>query len=206
MSQSEPFTEEKIFRAATEVFVEKGLDGARMQDIADRAGINKALLHYYFRSKEKLFDAVFDNLSETLLHKFASIFSEDMTFEKKLAYFFEEHISFLQRNEGLPLFILGEIAKRDDLLERFIKKINFQNIKENILTDSKIKLSDRMVVHLMISVISLSVFPVAARPLLKGIMDQQGIDYNEIIEERKSFSPAFVMNAISGFMNNGGIK
>ena len=63
-------TEEKIIEAATKIFLEKGKDGARMQEIADRAGINKALLHYYFRSKEKLYQEVFSN---ELKHFFTSI-------------------------------------------------------------------------------------------------------------------------------------
>ncbi|HRR94032.1 MAG TPA: helix-turn-helix domain-containing protein, partial [Bacteroidales bacterium] len=63
MTEVEKLTEEKIFEAATEVFQEKGFDGTRMQNIAQRAGINKALLHYYFRKKDALFDAVFQKLA-----------------------------------------------------------------------------------------------------------------------------------------------
>ena len=60
MTEKEKQTEERIFEAATDVFLDKGMDGARMQDIANHAGINKALLHYYFRTKDHLFNAVFE--------------------------------------------------------------------------------------------------------------------------------------------------
>ena len=60
-------TEEKILKAAEEVFVQKGLDGARMQEIADKAGINKSLLHYYYRTKDKLFSKVFKIISHIFL-------------------------------------------------------------------------------------------------------------------------------------------
>ena len=72
MTENEKLTEEKIFEAATEVFVEKGMDGARMQDIANQAGINKALLHYYYRTKEKLFNAVFEMIARKILKKIRS--------------------------------------------------------------------------------------------------------------------------------------
>ena len=62
MTENDKQTEEKIFEAATDVFIEKGMDGARMQDIADHAGINKALLHYYYRTKDRLFNAVFEKI------------------------------------------------------------------------------------------------------------------------------------------------
>ena len=63
MTENDKQTEEKIFEAATDVFVEKGMDGARMQDIANHAGINKALLHYYYRTKDHLFNAVFEKIA-----------------------------------------------------------------------------------------------------------------------------------------------
>ncbi len=69
MTENDKLTEEKIFEAATEVFVEKGMDGARMQDIANHAGINKALLHYYYRTKEKLFSAVFEMIARKMFNK-----------------------------------------------------------------------------------------------------------------------------------------
>ena len=88
MSENEKLTEEKIFEAATDVFVEKGLDGARMQDIADHAGINKALLHYYFRTKDKLFNAVFEMIAKKIFKKFAPVFDETLTLEEKIRFFF----------------------------------------------------------------------------------------------------------------------
>ena len=71
MTETDKQTEEKIFEAATEVFIEKGMDGARMQDIADHAGINKALLHYYYRTKDQLFNAVFEMIAGKMFKKFA---------------------------------------------------------------------------------------------------------------------------------------
>ena len=95
MTENDKQTEEKIFEAATDVFVEKGMDGARMQDIATHAGINKALLHYYFRTKDQLFNAVFEKIARKIFKKFAPVFDENLTLEEKIRFFFREHIAFL---------------------------------------------------------------------------------------------------------------
>jgi AcrR family transcriptional regulator len=196
MRQPEMITEEKIFSAATEVFAEKGMTGARMQDIADRAGINKSLLHYYYRSKDKLFKAVFDKLAETMFLKFASILGREIPFEEKIAYFFSEHISFLQKNPNLPLFIITEVARDPGLLKKFISSVNIQAIGKTLKPDLNPGITETEITHLMVTVVSMSVFPVLARPVVEAILEQQGIDYDTFLEERKVYSPHFVAEAI----------
>src|SRR5665647_861310 len=114
MTETEKQTEEKIFEAATEVFIEKGMDGARMQDIASYAGINKALLHYYYRTKDQLFNAVFEMILKQILKKFAPVFDDTLTLEEKIRFFFKEHIAFLQANPRLPGFLLNEVNRNPD--------------------------------------------------------------------------------------------
>ena len=195
MVHEEKLTEDRIFSAATDIFEEKGLAAARMQDIADKAGINKALLHYYFRTKDKLFAAVFDKLAEKMFRKFAGILAKDMPLEEKIKYFFEEHISFLHKNPKLPLFILGEISQNPELLEKFLSKINFNEIKGR--TDGTTPgLNEEDLSHLIVTLVSLTVFPIAARPVIEGILDRQGIDYNEFIKQRKTWAPEFVINSL----------
>ncbi|MEA1887936.1 MAG: TetR/AcrR family transcriptional regulator, partial [Bacteroidota bacterium] len=192
-------TEEKIFDAATKIFEEKGLAAARMQDIADRAKINKALLHYYFRSKEKLFLAVFDKLADKIFKKFAGIFEEDMPFEEKIRYFFKEHMKFLQKNPKLPMFILAEVSRNPELLDKFLSKINIGKIKTKISGDVSTSLPEEAIPHLMVSIVSLSVFPIAAKPILKGILQQAGIEYNHFIRERMDVTPEFILSALKQY-------
>jgi AcrR family transcriptional regulator len=196
MTQAEMITEEKIFLAATEVFAEKGMTGARMQDIADRAGINKSLLHYYYRSKDKLFKAVFDKLAETMFRKFSSILAKEIPFEEKIAYFFSEHISFLQKNPNLPLFIITEVARDPELLNKYISSVNFQTIGETVKPDLNPGITEKEIAHLMVTIVSMSVFPVLARPIVEAILAPQGIDYDTFLEERKAYSPQFMSKAI----------
>ena len=203
MNTEDKITEEKIFDAATEEFEEKGMDGARMQDIADRAGINKALLHYYFRTKDKLFLAVFDKLAEKMFKKFAGIFELDMPMDKKLEYFFTEHMSFLEKNPKLPMFILREINRNPELLEKFLSKINFENIESGMIKNIPRKdMPENDFAHLMISIVSLSVFPIVAKPIIEGILSKQDISYDKFIEERKQYSPWFIESAILGMAEN----
>ena len=126
-------TEDKIIKAATSVFIEKGLDGARMQEIADRAEINKALLHYYFRSKEKLFIAVFSLIAKKMFKKiFKSFVDPNKSLEEKIHHFYKEHITLLQKNPSLPAFIINEINKNPKLIKEIFNDEEFQNIRNTI--------------------------------------------------------------------------
>lgn len=202
MTKEELQTEEKIFRAATEIFEEKGMSGARMQDIADRAGINKALLHYYFRSKEKLFEAVFEMLTEKMFEKFAAILAQQMPFKEKIEYFFREHIGFLQKNPLLPLFIMGEVDRKPELLQRFLSKLDFNRIKGSLKESLPGDMADKEVAHLMITILSLSIFPVVARPIIAGVLKMPGEEYDDFLEERKTYSPYLIMKALENSLTD----
>src|SRR6476620_11888786 len=101
-------TEEKILLAARKVFLNKGMDGARMQDIADEAGINKALLHYYVRSKDKLFEQIFLEVASSMLPHIFSIFQSDDTLFTKIDKFCDAYITTQIKTPYVPIFILIE--------------------------------------------------------------------------------------------------
>jgi TetR/AcrR family transcriptional regulator len=128
MTDKDKQTEERIFEAATIVFEEEGMTGARMQNIANRAGINKALLHYYFRTKDHLFDAVFTKLAKKMFMKFAPIFNENLSIEDKIRFFFREHIDFLKQNPRLPGFILNEINRNPQRIKKLLSNVDFMDI------------------------------------------------------------------------------
>jgi AcrR family transcriptional regulator len=99
-------TEEKILIAARKVFIEKGWDGARMQEIADNAGINKALLHYYFRNKEQLFKRVFAGIVGKLIPNLNTIIQSEQPIFEKIQAFIDAYLDFLLANQELPLLSL----------------------------------------------------------------------------------------------------
>jgi len=203
MTEIEKQTEDRIFESATEIFIEKGMDGARMQDIANHAGINKALLHYYYRTKDHLFEAVFEKMASVLFSRFAPVFDENATLEEKIRFFFREHISFLQKNPRLPAFILNEVnrnpARMKKLLQRF--SINeFWNNLERLHHDELIRygITREILPQVMSSLVALSIFPFAAKGILEVLLEKSGYDFNDYLEQRKDFASDFVIRAIKG--------
>jgi len=202
MSENEKLTEDKIFEAATEVFIEKGMDGARMQDIADQAGINKALLHYYYRTKEKLFTTVFEMIARKLFVKFAPVFDENLSLDQKIRFFFKEHISFLQENPRLPGFILNEVNRHPERIKKLLANVDFENLWMKLYEQHKAELdryhiSRSDIPQLMISMAAISVFPFAAKGILEGILGKIDMNFNDFIEERKDYAAEFVIRAIT---------
>lgn len=201
MTESDKQTEERIFDAATDVFTEKGMDGARMQDIANHAEINKSLLHYYYRSKDRLFDAVFEKIAGKMFSKFAPVFDENLTLEEKIRFFFREHITFLQKNPRLPAFLLNEINRNPARIKRVIRNIDIDKIWMTIADQHKEELeryniTKESIPQLMSTIAAISVFPFAARGILEAIFEKQGIDFDAYLEERKKFAPEFVIKAL----------
>jgi TetR/AcrR family transcriptional regulator len=202
MTENDKQTEEKIFEAATDVFLEKGMDGARMQDIATHAGINKALLHYYYRTKDQLFNAVFEMIARKMLKKFAPVFDENLSLEAKIRFFFKEHITFLQENPRLPAFIINEINRHPERIKNILKNIDLENVWKKLSEQHKeemikYNITEESLPQLMTSIAAMSVFPFAARGLIDAILSKQGVNFNDYIEERKEFAADFVIKAIT---------
>ena len=193
-------TEEKILNAAQTVFIQKGMDGARMQEIADEAHINKALLHYYFRTKEKLFDAIFKKVFSKILPNIMEMVDSDLPVEKKLELFIENYIDLLMKNPFLPTFILKEMNHNPEFLASIIKGTGIKPQEifamfEKEMNAGKIKRMDPR--DLLINILSLSIFPIAAKPLMTIMFfDKDKNAYNEFITTRKITVKEFVLNSI----------
>ena len=104
-------TETEILIAAKEIFQQKGMAGARMQEIADKAKINKALLHYYFRSKQLLFEAVFKSAFSLLAPQLNKVLNDDSDLFEKIKRFTESYVSFVIKHPYLPNFVIQELNK-----------------------------------------------------------------------------------------------
>lgn len=201
MTEQEKQTEDKIFEAATEVFIDKGLDGARMQDIASRAGINKSLLHYYYRTKDRLFTAVFEMIAGQMFKKFGPVFDEKMSLEDKIRFFVKEHISFLQKNPKLPVFILNEFHRNPERIRKLIQSLDFGELWSALENQHKEELkryniTEENIPQFMTTMAGMTVFPFAARPLIAGIMEKMGYDFDTYLEERKVYAADFVIRAL----------
>jgi TetR/AcrR family transcriptional regulator len=179
-------TEEKILLAAEEVFLRDGYAGSRMQEIADLAGMNKALLHYYFRSKDKLFEKIFDKKIELLFPKLEELLEQNISFEDLICAFVEKYIALLSENPYLPLFVIT-IANRPDNKD-FMKKLPISINKKLVdifMKDAllgKIKAINPL--HFIVSVISMCAFPFIAKPVIMEISKSNESQYQEFLKSR----------------------
>ena len=200
MEAKKDSTEEKILEAAKNVFVVKGMDGARMQEIADKAGINKALLHYYFRSKERLFEAIFSEIIKFAFPKITKIISSDEPIASKIEQVIDAYISLLIKHPFIPGFIIKELNRDPSGLFKLIVKFG---LNPQVIVDQIEATMDRGEIirmdprHLAINIISMCVFPFAARPILSFVIfkdDQEAL--NAFYAERADVIKKFVIDAI----------
>jgi TetR/AcrR family transcriptional regulator len=198
---TEPGTEEKVLEAARKVFMTKGMAGARMQDIADEAGINKAMLHYYFKDKDKLFETVFMEEAQKFFPKINIIFQADIPLFEKIEKFVAEYIDEMVRNPLLPWFVMNEI-NRDP--ERFLQVIRSKGnipkpikLLEQIEKEIKKGTIKRVhPLHLLMNIFSMTVFPFIARPMLSSVLQVTDAAFKQAMEERKKEIPKFIIDAL----------
>lgn len=194
-------TEERILSAAKKIFVLKGMAGARMQDIADEAGINKALLHYHFRNKEKLFEVIFMEAAAKLFPKINEIFISDQSLFEKIENFCNEYIAIVMENPYLPLFVMNEINQDP---EYFLQKLwkgknrpNPEKFLEQIEREVKKGTIKRISpVQLLMNLISMTIFPFIAKPMFQQNLGLDELQFRSVMEQRKREIPKFIMDAI----------
>lgn len=201
MTDQQKDTEQLILQAARNIFIKKGLDGARMQEIADEAGINKALLHYYFRSKEKLFEVIFQEELGKFFPKMVSLMSSpDLGLEEKIRTFVDNYTSVFIKNPFLPSFILRELHRDPENLKQFFVKSGFEvnNVKYVIGGLSKqLNMTFDEARHFMINMVSLCIFPFAGRPLIEKILfSEDKTEYDRFLTERKEVVANYIINSL----------
>ncbi|WP_298365202.1 TetR/AcrR family transcriptional regulator [uncultured Lutibacter sp.] len=193
-------TESNILNAAKTIFQRKGMDGARMQEIADEAGINKALLHYYYRSKQLLFEAVFKSVFSLLAPQLNKALNNDDSLMDKIKNFTKNYISFIIKHPYLPSFIINELNRNPEFVQKLITEKHFPNIEKfkNQINENieKGKITSIKPEQLFINIMALNIFPFIASPLLKGFLKISDEDYNKLLEERATEVSNFIINAL----------
>jgi TetR/AcrR family transcriptional regulator len=185
--------EQLILQTAMDVFIEKGRHGAKMQEIADRAGINKALLHYYYRSKEKLYSKIFEFLIWHNINELLSLLDSDLSFPEYLRTFIAEYTDLLNQNPKIPLFILKELSEGGAVVKRVLK-----NLVENGKFDSNkaLRVIERGMkrgeivrmdpLQVIATIVGSCLFYFISEPIFKTLfINEQTFDRNRFIEERK---------------------
>jgi AcrR family transcriptional regulator len=194
-------TEEIILEAARKVFVKRGMYGARMQDIADEAGINKALLHYYFESKDKLFEKIFMEAASHLFPKINEVLNSDAALFEKIERFCDEYITVVMENPYLPLFVMNEVnqdpeyfmkkvwgAKNKPDPSKFLRQIEEEVKKGTIKPVSPLQL--------MMNLLSMTIFPFVAKPVFQMNLGLDEFQFRHLMEQRKKEIPKFIIDSI----------
>lgn len=197
MAVKEKDTEQKIKEAARVIFQQKGFAGARTRDIAESAGINLALLNYYFRSKQKLYDIIMTETMQTFFGGVVKILdNKETTIEEKIEAFVKHYIDLLSENANIPHFILTNV--REDP-EGYLEKIGaLQKAKQSYFMQQFLeasmegKIPPINPIHFIMNLVGLVVFPFLCKPMITastGVSDEL---YSEMIEERKRLIPLWV--------------
>jgi AcrR family transcriptional regulator len=201
-------TEQRILDAAHAVFLRTGTAGARMQEIAREAGVNSALLHYYFRSKTRLAEAVFLRAAGQLLPAVAGVLASERTLREKVQAVVELEIDRLSRTPYLPAYIISELAhhperitqlvsaltgSQPDTLGRRLLRIVGSQIDEEVRARRMRPISPE---QFLVNLLSLCIFPFAARPMIGALMGMDDKAFARFIRERRESLPGFFLNAL----------
>ena len=198
--KKEQSTDKIILQSAREVFMKSGLQGARMQEIADKASINKAMLYYYYRSKEDLFKAVFIEEIYKVMPKISELLAVDLPLFDKIRYFVENYIDTIKRNKHMPIFVLTEINQNPERIVSFAREkvmtyfhVFVKDVEKAYKEGLIIKIEPQ---QLIVNMLAMCLFPFAARPMVKGIFGMNENQFDDFIDQRKKEVPEFIINAI----------
>ncbi|MGK0254368.1 MAG: TetR/AcrR family transcriptional regulator, partial [Mariniflexile sp.] len=170
------------------------------QEIADKAGINKAMLHYYYRSKQLLFEAVFKTAFSLLAPQLNTILNDDSSIEDKIRNFTLNYITFISKHPYLPNFIIQELNRNPDFILKMKNNLGFPNLekfKKQVKTEvEKGTLKPISAEQLFINILALNIFPFVARPLIMAFTNTNDKAYKQLIENRKTEVADFIINSI----------
>lgn len=189
-------TEERIKEAARIVFQRKGFSATRTRDIAEAAGINLALLNYYFRSKQKLFDLIimesFQEFVETIK---IVVNNSETSFIEKAEEMAGRYIDLFTAQPDIPMFILTEMRNNP---EEIFNRLNLHNVLNEsfmfrqlneLILEKNITINP---LHFVMNFIGMILFPFVASPLIRNIGNYSDAEYNELMQQRKQLVPQWV--------------
>jgi AcrR family transcriptional regulator len=200
--------ERRILDAAHRVFVRRGTAGARMQEIADEAGVNKALLHYYFRNKSRLADGVFKRVAGGVFARIVEVARSDAELEDKVRSIISIYLDQLSRTPYAPAYVISELNQDPERGRQLVEMLD--GLREGaspsavlaalqVQIDASIRAGAIRPIsaqQFLTNLVSLCLFPFAAKPLLCAVMGMDDKGFCEFIDERKRVLPEFFLSAL----------
>ena len=201
-------TEQRILDAAHAVFIRTGTAGARMQEIAREAGVNSALLHYYFRSKQRLAEAVFHRAAAQLFPAVVGVLGSDRPLAEKVRAIVEIELDRLSRTPYLPAYIISELAHHPERITQLLSALTgsqpdalgrrlLRRVGEQI--DAEVRAGRMRSIppeQFLVNLLSLCIFPFAAQPMMAALMGLDDRAFARFIRERREALPDFFLNAL----------
>ena len=196
-------TKQIILEAAEAEFLEKGYGSAKMLAIAKRANVSHSMLHYYFSSKENLFQTIFLQKSQIIVPLLENIFEQQLPFLELVRNFIETQFNFLRQNPKIPHFILSEILtnevnrallfevlspKTTNIFGKFEKAFN-EEVEKGVIRPLQFK-------NFIMNIISINVSTFILLPVLEDIIWQNGKNIEDILNERRESNVQFVLSAL----------
>lgn len=190
-------TEVKIKNAARELFTKKGYAATKTREIAKLAGVNLALLNYYFRSKERLFHIIMMDNYRSFLRGVTDIINDEGTsVEAKISAVVSAEIDMLTQQPDLPIFMLNEVVSNTN---QFVKKMKIDKIikSSHLLKQIREKDSFRKTfsydpIHVLINLVSLTIAPFVLAPMIKKLTGTKPGQFQKLMTERKTLIPIWV--------------
>lgn len=197
-------TETRILEAAVQEFMSKGYAGARTTAIAEAAGVTHAMLHYYFRSKDKLFDRIIESKIGTLRDiMLSSLGDPSIPLFDKIKNAIESHQDFIAANPELPRFMINEVLSRPDRMPKVIEQLKHHTplVVESLQRQID-EYADRGLCRrvdagmLMLDIVSLNIFPFSARPMVNALLGGMMENPQTFVEARKKENVETIMRKL----------
>ncbi|MBS4013794.1 MAG: TetR/AcrR family transcriptional regulator [Bacteroidetes bacterium] len=193
-------TEQKIFEVATQLFLEKGVDRTSVREIATKAGINLALMNYYFRSKENLFDTIFYELVKRNSEQIKNTLNSELPLEEKITKYCHEYIDMLIENPLLVSFVMSILHRSPEKISeiKVVQSLYSTDVFVNQLMNESMKGSVRKVdpAHFFVDMISLIAFPFAIQTLIMDKNKMKKDDFKKYMQERKKSVPELLIRSL----------
>ena len=195
--------EQAILETATKLFLEKGFRSTSTTEIAREVGCNQALVHYYYRTKERLFEAIFEKKIKFFIGSLLKIDHEDIPFEKKLARKIESHCDAIKEEPKLPLFFFNEASSNPSRLQQLRDKLG--ELPDLVVNQMKNELEAEIkkgnirpmtIYDLLMSIVSLNIVAFIAEPIFKTITKISDEEYLKILERRKKENVHIILNSL----------
>ena len=195
--------EQAILETATKLFLEKGFRSTSTTEIAREVGCNQALVHYYYRTKERLFEAIFEKKIKFFIGSLFKIDHEDIPFEKKLTRKIESHFDAIKEEPKLPLFFFNEASSNPNRLQQLRDKLG--ELPDLVVNQMKNELEAEIkkgnirpmtIYDLLMTIVSLNIVAFIAEPIFKTITKISDEEYLKLLERRKKENVHIILNSL----------